>query len=102
MKRLTVFIALALVVAACASPASQPETGTQAAPSTQDTASSNSTSPPSSSGTDAPSPTGDTTAPKPPPEGPSAPDFTLDLQPEGSFTLSAAAKPVYIVFWAEW
>ncbi|MDA2979280.1 MAG: hypothetical protein O3B42_05905 [Actinomycetota bacterium] len=102
MRRLPTFIALALVVAACASPASQPEAGSQAPSSTEGIAGADSTSPPSGSGTDAPSPTGDTMAPKPPPEGPSAPDFTLDLQPEGSFTLSAAAKPVYMVFWAEW
>lgn len=33
---------------------------------------------------------------------PDAPDFTLELERGGSFTLSAAAKPVYMVFWAEW
>jgi hypothetical protein len=31
-----------------------------------------------------------------------APDFTLDLGDGGSFTLSQGAKPVYLVFWAEW
>ena len=38
----------------------------------------------------------------PPPEGPEAPDFTLALGEGGSFTLSEAQKPVYMVFWAEW
>ena len=40
----------------------------------------------------------------PPPEGPSAPDFTLSLGADGaeSFTLSAEVNPVFIVFWAEW
>lgn len=33
---------------------------------------------------------------------PVAPDFTLDLGDGGSFTLSQGAKPVYLVFWAEW
>jgi hypothetical protein len=31
-----------------------------------------------------------------------APDFTLDLGQGGSYTLSEGAKPVYLVFWAEW
>lgn len=33
---------------------------------------------------------------------PAAPDFTLALGDGGSFTLSEGAKPVYLVFWAEW
>lgn len=36
-------------------------------------------------------------------EGPAAPDFTLALGTgSDSFTLSEEAKPVYMVFWAEW
>lgn len=37
-------------------------------------------------------------------EGPAAPDFTIALGADGgeSFTLSDAATPVYMVFWAEW
>ncbi|MDX1469039.1 MAG: hypothetical protein R3258_06830 [Acidimicrobiia bacterium] len=31
-----------------------------------------------------------------------APDFTLQLGDGGSYTLSEGAKPVYLVFWAEW
>ena len=31
-----------------------------------------------------------------------APDFTLELGEGGSYTLSEGAKPVYLVFWAEW
>jgi hypothetical protein len=31
-----------------------------------------------------------------------APDFTLELGKGGTFTLSEGAKPVYLVFWAEW
>ncbi|MGB8361103.1 MAG: hypothetical protein WCE80_06850 [Acidimicrobiia bacterium] len=33
---------------------------------------------------------------------PVAPDFTLELGDGGSYTLSEGAKPVYLVFWAEW
>ena len=31
-----------------------------------------------------------------------APDFTLQLGEGGSYTLSEGAKPVYMIFWAEW
>ncbi|MEX1038554.1 MAG: hypothetical protein WDZ96_06845 [Acidimicrobiia bacterium] len=31
-----------------------------------------------------------------------APDFTLELGEGGSYTLSDGARPVYLVFWAEW
>lgn len=31
-----------------------------------------------------------------------APDFTLKLGDGGQYTLSDGAKPVYLVFWAEW
>ncbi|MCI0677495.1 MAG: TlpA family protein disulfide reductase [Actinobacteria bacterium] len=31
-----------------------------------------------------------------------APDFTLDLNEGGSYTLSETDKPVFLVFWAEW
>ena len=33
---------------------------------------------------------------------PLAPDFTLGLGDGGEYTLSEGAKPVYLVFWAEW
>lgn len=33
---------------------------------------------------------------------PLAPDFTLELGEGGSYTLSEEARPVYLVFWAEW
>jgi len=38
------------------------------------------------------------------PEGPVAPDFTIALGEDRTetFTLSEEAKPVYMVFWAEW
>jgi thiol-disulfide isomerase/thioredoxin len=31
-----------------------------------------------------------------------APDFSLDLGEGGTYQLSAAERPVYLVFWAEW
>lgn len=31
-----------------------------------------------------------------------APDFTLALGDGGTFVLSEEARPVYLVFWAEW
>lgn len=34
--------------------------------------------------------------------GPAAPGFDLELADGSTFTLSAAEKPVYMVFWAEW
>lgn len=43
-----------------------------------------------------------TAEPAPEPEGDPAPDFTLALGDGGSFSLSGEAKPVYLVFWAEW
>jgi len=33
---------------------------------------------------------------------PLAPNFSLDLGDGGTYTLSEGAKPVYLVFWAEW
>ena len=37
------------------------------------------------------------------PDGPDAPDFTLALSgPGGTFSLSDEARPVFMVFWAEW
>ncbi|MGD2059378.1 MAG: hypothetical protein PVF87_00795 [Acidimicrobiia bacterium] len=54
--------------------------------------------------TTAPAPT--TTAPSDTTQAtsdrPVAPDFNLELGEGGSYTLSEGAKPVYLVFWAEW
>ncbi|GMQ94038.1 MAG: hypothetical protein BMS9Abin12_1520 [Acidimicrobiia bacterium] len=43
-----------------------------------------------------------TTASNSKPEGRTAPDFVLALEPSGEFVLSQEAKPVYMIFWAEW
>ena len=45
---------------------------------------------------------GTTPETRPRPDGEDAPDFTIALGQGGSFTLSEAQKPVYMVFWAEW
>jgi hypothetical protein len=37
-----------------------------------------------------------------PSDRPLAPDFTMALESGGTFTLSEAQTPVYLVFWAEW
>lgn len=34
--------------------------------------------------------------------GDAAPDFALDLGSGGTFVLSEEARPVFMVFWAEW
>ena len=101
MRRNLVVLAMlmALVGAACAGASSAD------APSPEETAAAAGSSPSTS-----PSTTGDeaqpTTDDSPPagPEGPLAPDFTLDLGADGAeaFVLSEEAKPVYMIFWAEW
>lgn len=35
-------------------------------------------------------------------DGPAAPDFSLAVDDGSTFVLSQEAKPVYLVFWAEW
>ena len=77
------------------------DTASADAPSTSSTDGTTSDTEASDGGTD------DTEAPvstDPPPEGPVAPDFTLALGADGSesFVLSQEAKPVFMVFWAEW
>ena len=74
-------VALALVAASCGS--STDDGPTSSASPADDTQTTGATSPPS---------------------GPVAPDFTLALGEDGAstFTLSQEAKPVYMVFWAEW
>jgi hypothetical protein len=97
MKRLAVVVVVvALGTAACSTPASQ--SGTTEPQNTATTGASppGSIEPGSSSSTVAPD------APSVKPDGPLAPDFTLALASGGTFTLSDAAKPVYMVFWAEW
>lgn len=98
MRRLlAVFFLLALVAAACGS-------GDDTEPSTNPAGSLTTTSGPGTTiGTDEAEPTTTTGATTPASsDRPLAPDFTLELGEGGSYTLSEASKPVYLVFWAEW
>ncbi len=83
MKRIVMLLAFSLVVAACSS------TGDPTSAVGDDSATSTTQS--SSQGASGGKP-----------EGPEAPDFTLALASGESFTLSSEAKPVYMIFWAEW
>jgi hypothetical protein len=77
MNRLImILVAFALVVAACSGAADETsDSGMDNGPSTEAKAAA---------------------------EEPTAPDFTLALEPSGEFVLSQEVKPVYMVFWAEW
>lgn len=97
-----VFAVSAMALAACAAEGVESTTTAAAsvAPSTE-------TAPTPDASTDSSvAPGGSTTSP---PEEtattsgrPIAPDFTLDLGEGGTYTLSEGARPVYLVFWAEW
>ena len=110
-------LASSLLIAACGGAADTTGTtgaGVDSTPAETD-ATSTSTSPEPSTGDtgDAPSATEDSatedTVEQPPAtaavtdfEGPVAEDFSIDLNATGTFTLSEEARPVYLVFWAEW
>ncbi len=82
-------VALAVVAALCLAACGDSVTSagvTASPPSTEGSSSSSSTSA-SSTVTEA---------------GDAAPDFTLGLGDGGTFVLSEEARPVYLVFWAEW
>lgn len=100
MRRVSAFVALALVVAACGGTAGTEPTAaeTTAAGGVASTTGASSTT--AAPGTTAPGAV--TTTSRVPPEGDAAPDFTLALGEGGEFTLSDEQKPVYMVFWAEW
>ncbi len=107
MRRLAaLFVLLSLVLAAC---------GDAATTTTIDAADVPVPSDPGSTAADLQGPvtteSGDVSTPDdtdaPPPiatdfDGPVAADFTIDLNKTGTFTLSEEARPVYLVFWAEW
>lgn len=90
---------LAILVAACGA-GSAPVTG-QGAPGTTG-GSSATTSPAPGVTTPQATASGIPATTNPTPDGPAAPDFTLALGDGGTYTLSEGAKPVYLVFWAEW
>lgn len=96
MRRLPLSLAFVLMAVACGG-AAEAVSG-QASASTDVQQSSEATTPPATGA--APSSTDTVTTPTN--EGPPAPDFTLALGDGGSYTLSQGAKPVYMIFWAEW
>ena len=91
MRRLTFWLAcLSLGLAACSQSATPTEQSTSAGTVQTTTAT-------SSPAVEAP------VAPTTTDSGrPVAPDFSLELGNGGTYTLSEAARPVYLVFWAEW
>lgn len=103
---LLVVLALALLAAACGNGADASVDQPMSTPSS--TVSEDSTAAPADSSTttndssDSVDTTSATSSTKP--EGPAAPDFTLALGASGSesLTLSEEAKPVFMIFWAEW
>ncbi|HUG32927.1 MAG TPA: hypothetical protein VMM14_08545 [Acidimicrobiia bacterium] len=106
MSRLQLLsVVLMAVVVACSSPdedaTSTPSsddvvTTSTVSAETTSTVFPETTSPPAETTTSAPEAT-ETTS-----DRPLAPDFTLTLGDGGEYTLSEGAKPVYLVFWAEW
>lgn len=102
MKRLVVVAAtFSLLVAACAPSTSESTEGTSS-PSSSTIQQDTSTTGAGSSGSTAPDSTNAPDTSRPPLEGPVAPNFTLALATGEDFVLADAAKPVYMVFWAEW
>lgn len=85
-----------LFVVACTGSADEPATTSVDDPLPTTTVSDDGTPDPEPTSTTVPGPT--TTLS----DRPLAPDFTLELADGGEYTLSAGAKPVYLVFWAEW
>ena len=86
-------VSVLVFLAACAAPATEP---TSTVTSTTTSAVSETTAP--DAGSTLPGlPTSSTVSGRP-----VAPDFTLALGDGGTYTLSEGAKPVYLVFWAEW
>jgi PBP1b-binding outer membrane lipoprotein LpoB len=88
----------ALILVGCASESAGPTPTTESgqASTTQPSESPDSTEAPAATTTTEPGAT-ETTSGRP-----SAPDFSLELGEGGTYTLSEGAKPVYLVFWAEW
>jgi hypothetical protein len=90
-------IGLSFVLIACSDGAEPEATATTIGPETTSAATAQedtTSSQPSSTTTQA---TGTTEAGRP-----VAPDFTFALGDGGEFKLSEGARPVYLVFWAEW
>ena len=100
VRRLILAISvLALVLSACSSAGSETTTSVADDRVTTSSATNPATTPSTQPGDTTTSEPGatDTTS-----DRPLAPAFTLQLGDGGTYTLSEAAKPVYLVFWAEW
>lgn len=106
MKRIALFLGVLLVAAACAGAeqSAQVTSDSGSVETTEATATTESTENTTADTTVTETTTAPetTVATEAAPEGPEAPDFTLALRSGGKFTLSEEAKPVYMVFWAEW
>lgn len=101
-------VALGLTAAACSSSAievavreSAPKVAAPETPAPAPAGGENS-APITSSGSSAQEPSGPALQGRDTSELPVAADFTLALGDGGTFVLSEAAKPVYVVFWADW
>lgn len=100
MRRiLFLIVALSLVVGACSDGGGSAPPTSQPASTIQPTDPATSVPPGSDGSTTTTTSPGATTTLS---DRPLAPDFTLELGDGGSYTLSEGAKPVYLVFWAEW
>ena len=106
MKRLALTLAVLIVASACSSSANYSESANSSRPTanSQTTATSSQTTQTTESVSTSIGDDGASLVPAPtiPQEGPAAPDFTMTLADGGTFTLSEQAKPVYMIFWAEW
>lgn len=100
MRRVTGFVAVALVVAACGGTAGTEPTSAETTVGVVTTTTTPGPTTTVTPGTTTPGAA--TTTSRLPPDGQAAPDFALALGEGGEFTLSDEQKPVYMVFWAEW
>jgi len=91
MKRAAVLAVIVIGLAGCGEPGISADATTSPASSTE----ASSSAPTSATA----SPVSSTTVSE---ARPVAPDFVLGLGDGGTFVLSEEARPVYLVFWAEW
>lgn len=93
-----------LILPACGGGAADQATTPQDAPATASATTGAPTAPVTTAAPPGTSPPGETgsTSPAIISDRPVAPDFTLELGDGGTFVLSEEARPVYLVFWAEW
>lgn len=107
MRKLLGIAVVALIVAACggnAEPASTaaPTPSETIGGASQDSVATTSTAATAEPPTETTASSESTEASGPSFDGPLAPDFELALNDGSTFRLSDEAKPIYMVFWAEW